>query len=181
MKKTVKIVSMALLLVAVMVMLVSCSSFKKIKGNFEDAGYTLVENNDEANTITAELEEGNISCTAHLFQKKGDLLTYNALILEFKSDEALNKALSESENFAEAQLANKTGKKTKKAAFSVIFFNIIFSSYGFKIFLPRWAVALCPSPVGVGDGMKLSMCKCWCTGSVLSSWSARPRFGDVFA
>lgn len=97
MKKTVKIVSMALLLVAVMVMLVSCSSFKKIKGNFEDAGYTLVENNDEANTITAELEEGNISCTAHLFQKKGDLLTYNALILEFKSDEDLNKALSESE------------------------------------------------------------------------------------
>lgn len=97
MKKTVKIVSMALLLVAVMVMLVSCSSFKKIKGNFEDAGYTIVENNDEANTITAELEEGNISCTAHLFQKKGDLLTYNALILEFKSDEDLNKALSESE------------------------------------------------------------------------------------
>lgn len=97
MKKMVKIVSMALLLVAVMVMLVSCSSFKKIKGNFEDAGYTLVENNDEANTITAELEEGNISCTAHLFQKKGDLLTYNALILEFKSDEDLNKALSESE------------------------------------------------------------------------------------
>ena len=97
MKKTVKIVSMALLLVAVMVMLVSCSSFKKIKGNFEDAGYTLVENNDEANTITAELEEGNISCTANLFQKKGDLLTYNALILEFKSDEDLNKALSESE------------------------------------------------------------------------------------
>ena len=97
MKKTVKIVSMALLLVAVMVMLVSCSSFKKIKGNFEDAGYTLVENNDEANTITAELEEGNISCTAHLFEKKGDLLTYNALVLEFKSDEDLNKALSESE------------------------------------------------------------------------------------
>ena len=97
MKKTVKIVSMALLLVAVMVMLVSCSSFKKIKGNFEDAGYALVENNDEANTITAELEEGNISCTAHLFQKKGDLLTYHALILEFKSDEDLNKALSESE------------------------------------------------------------------------------------
>ncbi len=97
MKKTVKIVSMALLLVAVMVMLVSCSSFKKIKGNFEDAGYALVENNDEANTITAELEEGNISCTAHLFQKKGDLLTYNALVLEFKSDEDLNKALSESE------------------------------------------------------------------------------------
>ena len=97
MKKTVKIVSMALLLVAVMVMLVSCSSFNKIKGNFEDAGYALVENNDEANTITAELEEGNISCTAHLFEKKGDLLTYNALVLEFKSDEDLNKALSESE------------------------------------------------------------------------------------
>ncbi|MGM9645773.1 MAG: hypothetical protein ACI3XS_03700 [Eubacteriales bacterium] len=97
MKKAVKIVSMALLLVAVTVMLVSCSSFSKIKRNFEDAGYKVVENDDEANTITAELEEGNISCTAHLFQKKGDILTYNALVLEFKSDEDLNKALSESE------------------------------------------------------------------------------------
>ncbi len=97
MKKAVKIVSMALLLVAVTVMLVSCSSFSKIKRNFEDAGYKVVENDDEANTITAELEEGNISCTAHLFQKKGDVLTYNALVLEFKSDEDLNKALSESE------------------------------------------------------------------------------------
>lgn len=100
MKKAVKIVSMALLLVAVTVMLVSCSSFSKIKRNFEDAGYKVVENDDEANTITAELEEGNVSCTAHLFQKKSEeigFLTYNALVLEFKSDEDINKALSESE------------------------------------------------------------------------------------
>ena len=105
MKKTVKIVSMAFLLVAVTVILVSCSSFNKIKGNFEDAGYKLVENDDETNNITAELENGNISCTAHLFQKDadlgdldsivGNLVKYNALVLEFKSDADLEKALSE--------------------------------------------------------------------------------------
>lgn len=105
MKKTVRIVSMALLLVAVTIMLVSCSSFNKIKGNFEDAGYKLVENDEQTNKITAELEEGNISCTAHLFQKEadlgdlgsivGDLVKYNALVLEFNSDADLEKALSE--------------------------------------------------------------------------------------
>lgn len=107
MKKMTRILAFALL--AVMVLsLVACSSFGSIKKNFEKAGYTYIENTDSedgdaatARTITAELEEGNISCTAHLFKTTVTLMVVEvpvyALVLEFATDEDMTKALSESE------------------------------------------------------------------------------------
>ena len=41
------------------------------------------------------MEEGNLSCSIHLLQLKGDWLSYNALILEFSSDKALTEALDD--------------------------------------------------------------------------------------
>ena len=97
----------AVVILAVMVLsLVACSSFGGIKANFEKNGYTYVEDADSESTtktITAELEEGDISCTAHLFKVKvgelpivGDLFEY-ALVLEFGSDKDMQEAMAESE------------------------------------------------------------------------------------
>ena len=78
-------------------LLASCGTFSKIKKNFTDAGYTYVESSDDddaktANTIAAQLEEGEISCTLHIFKKElvsvGSATTYKwAFVLEFKFEE----------------------------------------------------------------------------------------------
>lgn len=107
MKKMTRILAFALL--AVMVLsLVACSSFGSIKKSFEEAGYTYIENTDSedgdaavARTITAELEEGDVSCTAHLFKTTTTLVLVEvpvyALVLEFATDEDMAKAMDESE------------------------------------------------------------------------------------
>ncbi len=101
MKKFVRLIALAL--VAVMALsLVACgSSFGKIKSNFEKNGYTYVEDADSegtSKTITAELEQGDISCTPHLFKTDGFLgIDVYALVLEFGSDKDMQKAMSESE------------------------------------------------------------------------------------
>lgn len=104
MKKTIRVLCVALL--AMMVLsLVACSNFPAIKRNFEKAGYTYVDLSSgedgakQAATITADLEKGNISCTAHLFKTEGALLPVPvyALVLEFNSDKDMQKALSDSE------------------------------------------------------------------------------------
>ncbi len=103
MKKTMmKLTALALVALMLLGSLVSCSSsFGKIKRNFKKAGYTYVEpsKDDEGNTankITAELGKGNLECTAHIFKADGfagfDVI---ALVLEFKSDKDLQKALDE--------------------------------------------------------------------------------------
>ena len=125
MKQFVRVIAVALL--AVMVLsCVACSggsSFGKIKADFEANGYVYVEN-DEGSSIfdafTADLEEGEISCTLHLFKAEtkkeddddgdksifdqigdavGDIM--NAVdycgVIEFASDKELKKALEESE------------------------------------------------------------------------------------
>lgn len=107
MKTMTRILAFALLTVMVL-SLVACSSFGSIKKNFEKAGYTYIENTDSedgdaatARTITAELEEGNISCTAHLFKTTTTLVLVEvpvyALVLEFASDKDMAKAMDESE------------------------------------------------------------------------------------
>ncbi|MBQ5801191.1 MAG: hypothetical protein IIW20_04825, partial [Clostridia bacterium] len=61
-------------------------------------GYTYVELDEDDNTVktlTAELEEGEISCTVHMFSKNGTLLPSIALVLEFGSDKELMKAFAE--------------------------------------------------------------------------------------
>lgn len=90
----------AVLLLAVMVLsLVACSSFGGIKSNFEKNGYTYVDAKEDSTskTITAELEEGDISCTAHLFKTDGAFgVDVYALVLEFKTDKDMKDAMSES-------------------------------------------------------------------------------------
>ena len=98
MKKTlVKFAALTLLAVMLVVTLVSCSSYGKIEKNFKDAGYTLVEADDTTSKITAELKEGNITCTAHLWKGEGALkIPVYALILEFGSEGDIDKAIEES-------------------------------------------------------------------------------------
>lgn len=102
MKTMTKLTALVLVCVMLLACLVSCgSAFGKIKKNFEDAGYTYVsedaDGNSTAKTITAELEEGNLDCTVHVFKgDKGFLGTdVYAMVLEFKSDKELAKAFSE--------------------------------------------------------------------------------------
>ena len=78
----------------------SCGLIKE-EANFEKNGYVYVEDADSEGTtkkITAELEEGEISCTAHLFKTDGLFgVDVYALVLEFSSDKDMQEALSESE------------------------------------------------------------------------------------
>jgi len=103
--KTCKRILAACLVVSLVFLLASCGTFSKIKKNFTDAGYTYVEKSDDAkakdaNTIAAQLEKGEISCTLHIFKKEiisiGDETGYKyAFVLEFKSDAELQKAFEE--------------------------------------------------------------------------------------
>ena len=99
MKTMMRVIAVAIL-VTMVLSLVACSSFGGIKANFEKHEYVYVENADSESTsrmITAELEEGNISCTAHLFKTDGLFgIDVYALVLEFASDEDMEAALSES-------------------------------------------------------------------------------------
>ena len=99
MKKFLRIIAVALL-AATVLSLVACSSFGGIKTNFEKNGYVYVEDPDSEGTarmITAELEEGDISCTAHLFKTDGLFgIDVYALVLEFASDKDMEAAMSES-------------------------------------------------------------------------------------
>lgn len=104
--KTCKRIFAALLVLSCVFLLASCGKFGSIKKNFEDAGYTYVEVADDdedaknALAIVAELEEGEVSCTLHIFKKStvdvGALTLYKfAFVFEFKSDADLQKAFEE--------------------------------------------------------------------------------------
>ena len=101
MKTMTKLMVFALVAVMLLTSLVSCgSAFGKIKKNFENAGYTYVsedaDGNSTAKTISAELEEGNLDCTVHVFKGTGAFnVPVYAMILEFKSDKELAKAFAE--------------------------------------------------------------------------------------
>ena len=111
MKKTVKIVALAMALVLCTLALVSCSSFGSIKSNFEKNGYELVSA-DKETTGTIKLEEGEITYTIHTFQLKqeegGSALDNilggiaqglsTAIVWEFASDKDLAKAMEENED-----------------------------------------------------------------------------------
>ena len=103
MKTMTRVLCVALVAVMLLATLVSCgSAFGKIKKNFEDAGYTYVSENADgdstAKTITAELKEGNIDCSVHVFKGEGKGMfgaSVYAMVLEFSSDKELKKAFSE--------------------------------------------------------------------------------------
>ncbi|MCI8434415.1 MAG: hypothetical protein HFK10_00420 [Clostridia bacterium] len=80
----------------------ACSKFGSVKKAFEKEGYTYSEEtNDNVNKIKEELkdEEGNaIELTPHVFTKKDGLTgSVIVIILEFKSDKDIDKALEDSE------------------------------------------------------------------------------------
>ena len=98
MKKTLfKVLTLALVSVMLVCVLASCgSAYSKIEANLEDAGYKVVESDDTTNSITASLEDADITVTAHLFQKtEGDLVpvTYSCIVLEFGAEGDIDKAL----------------------------------------------------------------------------------------
>ena len=121
MKKFVRIIAVALLAVMALSLVACSSSFGKIKSNFEKNGYVYVEDDDGNgifDSFTADLEEGEISCTLHVFKAAekekeennsslGSLIggaidsLVNAVdycgVIEFKSDKDMQKALADNE------------------------------------------------------------------------------------
>lgn len=98
MKKSVKIIAMALLLVSVLVMLVSCSKYSALKKAFEKEGYAENEDfNAVANSIKADLEKEDFAVEIHLLTKSDSTLKPSALVVEFKSTEDMVKAYEDSE------------------------------------------------------------------------------------
>ncbi len=100
MKITTRILCVALVCVMLFSLVACGSTFNSIKKNFEKEGYTYVESGDDAtaNTIAAELEDGELSCTVHVFKNEGGFLASllgSAVVLEFESDKALAKAFEE--------------------------------------------------------------------------------------
>ena len=108
MKKSVKILALMLVLVMTVTALVSCSKYNAIKADFEEAGYTL-QNADNEKTGEIETEDGVITYTIHVFQKEaedkdnvvGDFIggileaASTATVWEFASDKDLAKAMEE--------------------------------------------------------------------------------------
>lgn len=108
MRKTLRIVALVLVLAMSVMMLASCSKYKSIKSDFEDAGYTL-QNEDNEKTGTITTDDGDITYTIHTFQKEGDGILggitsalSTAVVWEFKSDKELAKAMADNEDMKDA-------------------------------------------------------------------------------
>ena len=103
MKNVIKVLALSMVVVLSVLMLVSCSTYGKIQGAFEDAGYVL-QNADKEATGEIETENGVITYTIHTFQKEGEGLLggltqalSTAVVWEFGSDDDLMAAIEESE------------------------------------------------------------------------------------
>lgn len=95
-KNTLKVLALTLVSVMLLMVFASCSAYGKIEKNFTDAGYELVsDDNSTANTIKAELEEGEVGVTVHIFKKSDSILNY-AIVLEFSSEGDVEKSLEKS-------------------------------------------------------------------------------------
>ena len=108
MKTVLKLTAVMLVAVTMLCLLVSCgSAFGKIKRNFEGAGYTYVNTDEEGNStaqaIKAELDKGELECKIHFFKTKTEAGAFGVsvsvpsycMVLEFSSDKELQKALSD--------------------------------------------------------------------------------------
>ena len=123
MKKTIKIIALAMALVMCTLALVSCSSFGSIKKNFEKNGYTLQENEKEGSFTH---EDYKITYTIHTFQKEADAdedkgllgsiagalgeALSTAVVWEFASNADLEKAI---ENNAEIKAILKDSDQSR--------------------------------------------------------------------
>ena len=102
--KTLRIVALVLVLAMSVMMLASCSKYNSIKSDFEDAGYTL-QNEDNEKTETVKTDDGELTYTIHTFQKEGEgflggisSALSTAIVWEFESDKDLAKAMAENED-----------------------------------------------------------------------------------
>lgn len=117
MKKSMKILSLVLVLVMAVLSLASCSKYNALKSAFEKKDY--VENTDLEGTtkkVQEELEKDNLAVNLHLMTKKGSLTS--ALIIEFKSTEDMKKAYDDSatiRGFIEDVSSNEDAKEFQKA------------------------------------------------------------------
>ena len=96
MKKSLKVLSLVLVLVMAVLTLASCSQYNALKSAFEKNDYE--ENTDLETTTKAikeELEKDDLVVTLHLMTKKKTLTS--ALIIEFNSTEDMKKAFDDSE------------------------------------------------------------------------------------
>ena len=93
----------ALTLVSVMLTMTACASkYAVIERNFLDNGYEIVDTTHDENSanylsITASLEDGEVSCTVHVL-KKGRFLDNTlqyAIIAEYKGNKQAAEALNE--------------------------------------------------------------------------------------
>ncbi len=97
MKKSMKILSLVLVLVMAVLSLASCSKYNALKSAFEKEGYEENSNLETvAKNIKEEMEKDNLVVNLHLMTKKSNGLT-SALIIEFQSTEDMKKAYDDSE------------------------------------------------------------------------------------
>ena len=104
MKKIITSVLALAMIVTMLFTFVACSSYNAIKSDFEDAGWTLL-NEDDEKTGEIQTDDGVITYTIHTFQpeSEGGLLggivstAKTAIVWEFSSDKDLEKAIGESE------------------------------------------------------------------------------------
>lgn len=99
MKKILKL-SLLLLTMIMLVNFVACSSFNKVKSALEDAGYAVVEN--EENSVSKEAEEDERVTNIHIFTNAQSLTGFEVLnvtivvVIEFKETKELVEYFQES-------------------------------------------------------------------------------------
>lgn len=97
MKRILTLALAAIMLCTLVMSLASCSAYGKIEKNFVNAGYEVVNTEDEdgedALDFVADFEEdGEVSCTVHILKKS--IGTY-AIVLEFGADKDAQAKLDE--------------------------------------------------------------------------------------
>ena len=92
MKKFTKLLSL-LLVFALALSVVACSSYGKVEKALEDIGYTVVENSDKEEQYKDDENVTNV----HVFEKSTLLGKEYVIVLEFKSTEKLVEYFNESD------------------------------------------------------------------------------------
>ena len=102
MKRIVAFLMAALMLVGAVFTLTACSAYGGIEKNFVNAGYEVVNTEDEDGdnllSITGSLEDGEVSCTVHILKKTGDSFldgAVYAIIAEYSGDKEAMEALDD--------------------------------------------------------------------------------------
>jgi hypothetical protein len=89
-----KILSKLFLVLFGLLLLSGCDSFRGIRADFEDAGYTYSETvKGYVDELLAEFEEEDVIVTPHVFTKNLNI----AIVLEFRSTKELEAHFAESE------------------------------------------------------------------------------------